>query len=183
MTAMTEPSTPPRHSTQAPTRTSIAPAAHPHALWLWFWLWFWLWLWLWFGSRSMAPSPDPRCTGNRTAPGYDPCNRTITNRKPVSGISGQPETTGRPAFGNTVRKSQLTRNAFWNVAPNPLYMGHEWQQTARKKRHGGAPAAGKKEPPARSGGKRQKKARTAEPFEVLCEKHTGKSRSMSGKKY
>lgn len=122
---MTEPSTPPRHSTQAPTRTSIAPAAHPHALWLWFWLWF--------GSRSMAPSPDPRCTGNRTASGYDPCNRTITNRKPVSGISGQPETTGRPAFGNTARKSRLTRNAFRNVAPNPLYMGHEWQQAARKK--------------------------------------------------
>ncbi|WAV93142.1 hypothetical protein NB643_00870 [Oxalobacter aliiformigenes] len=83
MTAMTEPSTPPRHSTQAPTRTSIA-RAHPHALWLW----------LWFGSRSMAPSPAPPCTGNRTAPGYDPCNRTITNRKSASRISGQPETTG-----------------------------------------------------------------------------------------
>lgn len=41
----------------------------------------------------------------------------------------------------------------------------------------------KKEPPARSGGKIQKKARVVEPFEVLCEKHIGKSRSMSGKKY
>lgn len=174
---MTEPSTPPRHSTHAPTRTSIA-RAHPHALWLWLWLWLWFLVheaWHRHPTRHARETGPPRDTIRATEP-----SRTAS---PHPGFQDSLKQPADPVSGNTARKSRFTRNAFRNFARSPLCMGHKWQQTAWKKTAWCACGRKGKEPPARSGGKRQKKARVAEPFEVLCEKHTGRSRPISGKKY
>lgn len=139
-----------------------------------------------YGLVHEAWHRHPTRHARETGPPRDTIRATEPSRtaSPHPGFQGSLKQPADPVSGNTARKSRFTRNAFRNFAHSPLCMGHKWQQTARKKTAWCACGRkGKETPPARSGGKRQKKARVAEPFKVLCEKHTGRSRPISGKKY
>ena len=138
---------------------------------------------VWFTKHGTVTRPAMH---GETEPPRDTIRATepLRTASPHPGFQGSLKQPADPVSGNTARKSRFTRNAFRNFAHSPLCMGHKWQQTARKKTAWCACGRkGKETPPARSGGKRQKKARVAEPFKVLCEKHTGRSRPISGKKY